>query len=146
MGWCMWIKKDVMGLCRINEETCVCCVYEDVLLEAILFIFADGTMVRSSALGRSVSKSCLTYWVLDKIVLEDTGYCLRGVRIVIPITICFITTGWGLRKIACSKSPMTGRRAMGEKKQLPFYVIHNRGGKKTLYDENLYLYEKYLFL
>ena len=66
----MWIKKDDMGLCRMNEETCVCYGYEDVLLDATLFIFADGTMVRSSALGRSVSKSCLTYWVLDKIVLE----------------------------------------------------------------------------
>ena len=54
------MEKDDMGLYGINEETCVCYGYEDVLLEAILFIFADGTMVKMSALGRSVSKSCLT--------------------------------------------------------------------------------------
>ena len=63
----MRTEKDDMGFCGINEETCMCYGYEDVLLEATLFIFADGTMVRSRALGISVSDSCLTYWVLDKI-------------------------------------------------------------------------------
>jgi hypothetical protein len=56
-----------MGFYGINEETCMYYGYEDVLLEATLFIFAGGTMVRSRALGTSVSESCLTYWVLDKI-------------------------------------------------------------------------------
>ena len=63
----MRTEKDDMGFCGINKETCMCYGYEDVLLEATLFIFADGTMVRSRALGSSVSESCLTYWVLDKI-------------------------------------------------------------------------------
>ena len=57
----MRTEKDDMGFCGINEETCMCYGYEYVLLEATLFIFADGTMVRSRALGSSVSESCLTY-------------------------------------------------------------------------------------
>ena len=64
---CVRMEKDNMGFSGINEETCMCYGYEDVLLEATLFIFADGTMVKSRALGSSVSESCLTYWVLDKI-------------------------------------------------------------------------------
>ena len=66
---CVRMEKDDMGLCGINEETCMCCGYEDVLLEASLFIFANETMARSGALGSSVSESCLTYWVLDKICI-----------------------------------------------------------------------------
>lgn len=42
----MRMEKDGMGLCGINEETCVCHGYEDVLLEATLFIFAVGTEYR----------------------------------------------------------------------------------------------------
>ena len=57
----MRTEKDDMGFCGINEGTCMCYGYEDVLLEATLFIFADGTMVRSRASGSSVSESCLTY-------------------------------------------------------------------------------------
>lgn len=55
------MDKDDMGLCGINEETCECYGYEDVLSEAPMFIFAGGTTVGSRALERFVSESCLTY-------------------------------------------------------------------------------------
>jgi hypothetical protein len=69
MRWCVRIEKYDMGFCGMDEEVCVCFGYEDVLIETTLFIFADGTMVRSRALGSSVSESCLTYWALDIICI-----------------------------------------------------------------------------
>ncbi len=76
-----------MGLCRMNEETCVCYGYEDVLLDATLFIFADGTMVRSSALGRSVSKSCLRTYRFQR---WDDGDTTNLRRIVVTQDTAFI--------------------------------------------------------